>query len=194
MHSCLAEFPYFMKGIQRGIERILGGEIAANPVPWQAILYKNGHLKCGGVIIDQTTILSAAHCFYENDTKGIWQSDTALYKYKVSVGSKFREVPNDMRFELTKIVLHPQFDRYHLNEGHDIAILKLPWKYRITYGLDIAPICLPTKNFQDVLEDCDLFAPQSPQCSHYMKMSCYISGFGQIEQCNLFHTLAEVSN
>ena len=53
--------------------RIVRGENASTPIPWQVHVHfsphsdcqpRNGTCSCGGTILDETTILSAAHCFY----------------------------------------------------------------------------------------------------------------------------------
>merc|ERR1712156_776352 len=53
--------PSFMTG-----DRIVGGEDAAAPIPWQVSVRNGqsgwGHF-CGGTILDATTVMSAAHCF-----------------------------------------------------------------------------------------------------------------------------------
>ena len=55
-NSYLADMPLFMKNG----DRIVGGQNAPSPIPWQ-IIKEYG---CGGTILDSTTILSAAHCSY----------------------------------------------------------------------------------------------------------------------------------
>ena len=42
-------------------DRIVGGQDAKSPIPWQAWL--GG---CGATILDAKTLLSAAHCFVPN--------------------------------------------------------------------------------------------------------------------------------
>ena len=43
-------------------DRIVGGEEAPSMIPWQvAILDESGQF-CGGTILDECTVLSAAHC------------------------------------------------------------------------------------------------------------------------------------
>ena len=42
-----------------GSKRIIGGDKAPSPIPWQVYSEEVG---CGGTILDSTTILSAAHC------------------------------------------------------------------------------------------------------------------------------------
>ena len=62
----LAEVPNFMMYQSK----IVGGKSASAPIPWQvSIRWQNSHY-CGGTIIDSTTILSAAHCFYGHSLDG----------------------------------------------------------------------------------------------------------------------------
>merc|ERR1712238_163219 len=53
--------PSFMTG-----DRIVGGEAAASPIPWQVSVRQGqsggGHF-CGGTILDEKTVMCAAHCF-----------------------------------------------------------------------------------------------------------------------------------
>ena len=43
--------------------KIVGGQIAPYPIPWQVSVQIGGSHFCGGTILDNYTILSAAHCF-----------------------------------------------------------------------------------------------------------------------------------
>merc|ERR1712087_507275 len=54
-----AALPNFMK--------IVGGEDANAPIPWQVSLQTNGQHFCGGTILDEYTVLSAAHCLGLNE-------------------------------------------------------------------------------------------------------------------------------
>ena len=49
-------------------QRIVGGEEAESNIPWQVLVHINNERMCGGTILDNMTILSAAHCYddYEN--------------------------------------------------------------------------------------------------------------------------------
>ena len=46
--------------------KIIGGQDAPEPIPWQVSVREgksgSGH-SCGGTILDETTVLCAAHCF-----------------------------------------------------------------------------------------------------------------------------------
>ena len=42
--------------------KIVGGEEAPSMIPWQVAMLSGDWQFCGGTILDQCTILSAAHC------------------------------------------------------------------------------------------------------------------------------------
>ena len=50
---------------------IVGGQPAPSPIPWQVSVQKFGSHHCGATILDKFTLLSAAHCFdNDNSTDG----------------------------------------------------------------------------------------------------------------------------
>ena len=48
--------------------RIVGGVAAIAPIPWQAFVVVDNMYSCGGTILDNLTILCAAHCFPNLDS------------------------------------------------------------------------------------------------------------------------------
>ena len=53
--------------------RIVGGQTALNPIPWQVSVRQcpSGQCHfCGGTILDAKTVLSAAHCFPQKIING----------------------------------------------------------------------------------------------------------------------------
>ncbi|CAF2637088.1 unnamed protein product [Rotaria sp. Silwood2] len=109
--------------------RIVNG-IISNPhsFPWAVSLqYKLLH-DCGGVIVDQLNILTAAHCLdYSND----------LGNYFVRVGAHDRTSSGQL-IPIAQLILHP-----HYNEArstNDIGIIKLARP--INFTETIQPICL----------------------------------------------------
>ena len=56
--------------------KIINGQFAPSPIPWQVHIHISitgkGSFRCGGTILDEETILSAAHCF-------IFQGETIQY-------------------------------------------------------------------------------------------------------------------
>ena len=67
----LADMPYFMKNT----DRIIGGQDAPEPIQWQVALHLipiNSRINCGATILDDRTLLSAAHCFDYFPNKEDW--------------------------------------------------------------------------------------------------------------------------
>ena len=63
-HTC-AKIPWWMNNA-----RIINGQFAPTPIPWQVLIHASFNsigksFTCGGTILDEETILSAAHCFYK---------------------------------------------------------------------------------------------------------------------------------
>ena len=48
--------------------KIVGGVAAITPIPWQAFIVVDNMYSCGGTILDNLTILCAAHCFPNLDS------------------------------------------------------------------------------------------------------------------------------
>ena len=75
---------------------------------------------CGGTILDEKTILSAAHCFYDKTGQ-----DRYIYKIEVEVGFfvHFNKT-NPEKLEVRKYYTHPNYNPL-ISQENDIAILKL---------------------------------------------------------------------
>ncbi|XP_013780571.1 clotting factor B-like [Limulus polyphemus] len=86
---------------------------------------------CGGSVISENYIISAAHCFE-------MQSPSA---YSVRLGSHTLEDGN--RYEVKSIKKHERYTSKQVY--HDIAVLKL--RRKITFTDNIRPVCLPKPSF-----------------------------------------------
>ena len=63
----------------KNAERIVGGELAPDPIQWQVSIQTQwGFHFCGGTILNKNTVLSAAHCFHAGKRMS----------YKIRAGSK----------------------------------------------------------------------------------------------------------
>jgi secreted trypsin-like serine protease len=51
-------------------DRIVGGEDAPSPIPWQVSVRSGSFHFCGATILDASTLLCAAHCFYQSSASG----------------------------------------------------------------------------------------------------------------------------
>nr|XP_004663431.2 coagulation factor X [Jaculus jaculus] len=122
---------------QKNLGRIVGGrDCADGECPWQALLVNeenNGF--CGGTILNRFFILTAAHCLLQ------------ARRFTVRVGDRNteQEEGNEMVHEVEVIIKHNKFDKDTYD--CDIAVLKL--KTPIMFRMNVAPACLPQKDWAE---------------------------------------------
>ncbi|XP_016007406.2 coagulation factor X [Rousettus aegyptiacus] len=117
--------------------RIVGGrECNEGECPWQALLINEENEGfCGGTILNEFYILTAAHCLHQ------------AKRFKVRVGERNteKEEGNEMAHEVEVIIKHNKFVKETYD--FDIAVLKL--KTPITFRMNVAPACLPEKDWAE---------------------------------------------
>lgn len=118
------------------VNRIVGGtQVRQNKYPWTAQLVKGRYyprLFCGGSLINDRYVLTAAHCVHNNRD----QITIRLLQLDRSSSD-----PGITR-QVAKVIVHPQYDPSRI--VNDVALLKLASPVPINDK--IRPVCLPSNN------------------------------------------------
>ncbi|XP_021947723.1 CLIP domain-containing serine protease 2-like isoform X1 [Folsomia candida] len=135
--------------------RIAGGrEAGLGTFPWMALIGysligvggQRGPTKflCGGSLINELYVLTAAHCVSESDIpQGNIPISVRLGEYNQSMaidceGNICAPPPQDVA--IAEIIIHENFDKNSTKEN-DIALIRL--EKRVELGRFVSPICLP---------------------------------------------------
>ncbi|XP_031197865.1 transmembrane protease serine 11A isoform X3 [Mastomys coucha] len=109
--------------------RIVSGNPAAKGAwPWQVSLQRSNIHQCGGTLIGNMWVVTAAHCFRTNPNPRQWT---------LSFGTTIN--PPLMKREVRRIIMH---ERYRPPaRDHDIALVQ--FSPRVTFSDEVRRICLP---------------------------------------------------
>ena len=120
------------------VERIIGGQ-AARSQSWSMVVSlksANGTHICGGTILSDRHILTAAHCLATvNDPKRI----------SVHVGKHDLSQPGSMIHQIKRISIHPSYSN-NSSYLHDIAILHLESSIDLDEQPSMGMACMPMAN------------------------------------------------
>ncbi|CAM5147618.1 unnamed protein product [Natator depressus] len=112
--------------------RIFNGEDAKDGAwPWQVSVQQNGFHICGGSLISESWVVSAAHCF---------NLSVAVSAYGVQLGENriVSETPTESFSSVTRIIPHPNYNSSTFLA--DIALVEL--EKPIAFTASISPVCL----------------------------------------------------
>ncbi|XP_037789183.1 LOW QUALITY PROTEIN: phenoloxidase-activating factor 3-like [Penaeus monodon] len=139
----------------RGLDdKIVGGEDAPlGAWPWMVILRGrvNGRRSwfCGGALVSDRYVLTAAHCFKES--LGVVVEKARIGEHTLSFDpdcSKGRCAPSPQDIPVERIIRHPQYGS-PCTECNDIALLRLSRPAVLHSGF-VTPVCLPINPDQDM--------------------------------------------
>nr|XP_036268948.1 serine protease 53 isoform X1 [Pipistrellus kuhlii] len=92
--------------------------------PWDARLKHQGKLACGGALVSEEVVLTAAHCFIGRQSPEEWS-------VRLAAGPE--------EHSLKQLILHGAYT--HPEGGYDVALLLLARP--VTLGPSLRPLCLP---------------------------------------------------
>lgn len=129
---------------QTRARRIFGGsDTEIREAPYQISLMRLGEHICGGAIVTNFWIITAAHCVFE------WNSpfESTTRDYSIRAGSTQRTSTSQVGVHsIRRIVFSPVYDPEMLD--NDIALLRLTICLSLSFR--IRPIALPNANFEPV--------------------------------------------
>nr|XP_040137738.1 transmembrane protease serine 6 [Ictidomys tridecemlineatus] len=144
-------------GLQGPSSRIVGGAVSSEGEwPWQASLQVRGRHICGGALIADRWVVTAAHCFQEDSmaSPALW----TVFLGKVRQNSRW---PGEVSFKVSRLVLHP----YHEEDSHDYDVALLQLDHPVVRSTTVRPVCLPAR-------------------SHFFEpgLHCWITGWGALRE------------
>jgi len=118
-----------------------GSETEVNEYPWMVHLttrYMFWSITCGGSLISDRWVLTAAHCV-ENNPIGV----------RVDLGQHNLNTEPMMRTAVSSVTLHPDYEKSPKTVENDIALLELEDPIDFNTVPNIKPICLPSLSLRD---------------------------------------------
>ncbi|XP_044513088.1 serine protease 27-like [Gracilinanus agilis] len=141
------------------LNRMVGGEDAQEKEwPWQVSIQRNGSHFCGGSLITDQWVMTAAHCFSNT-------SETSLYKVLLGARKLVNPGPHAIYARVKRVESNPQYQG--MASSADVALVQL--EAPVTFTDYILPVCIP-----------------DPQVKFEEGMNCSVTGWGSpSEQDNL---------
>ncbi|XP_032513112.2 serine protease nudel [Danaus plexippus] len=117
---------------KRSDSRVVGGKPSQPAAwPWVVALYRDGMFHCGGVIVNQNWIMSAAHCVNK-----FWEH---YYEVQVGMLRRFSFSPQEQNHRVTHVIVNQNYNQEDMK--NDLSLLRV--KPGIQFSRWVRPICLP---------------------------------------------------
>ncbi|XP_011631695.1 proclotting enzyme [Pogonomyrmex barbatus] len=118
-------------------ERIVGGHNAdPGEWPWICALFNAGRQFCGGSLINDKHVLTAAHCVANMNSWDVARLTVRLGDYNIKTNTEIRHIERRVK----RVVRHRGFNSRTLY--NDVALLTL--SEAVEFTEQIRPICLPS--------------------------------------------------
>ncbi|KAJ9583787.1 hypothetical protein L9F63_021877, partial [Diploptera punctata] len=131
------------KEIEEGGVFLRAGKKAEIELPWHVGIYREDREDftqiCGGSLISSDAVLSAAHCFWDDNHEKAHNKS----RFRVAVGKYYRDwnikEEGMQERELKEIIIHDGYRGRARQFTNDVAILKLEKPVNLTP--EIVPVC-----------------------------------------------------
>lgn len=156
---------------EQKLHKIVGGSFSrAESNPWVAAIFNNQRFFCGGSLIAPCWVLTAAHCFFEDD-KQLKPRDLSVFLGKSATNDTDPDREQD--FTVEKLIIHQKYN-IPSDFDNDIALLKIKSRSGecAVKSSSVRTVCLPPFHTQ---------LPAGFQCT--------VAGYGKVGHTGGFSKL-----
>ncbi|AWP08958.1 putative ovochymase-2-like [Scophthalmus maximus] len=149
--------PQVWSPMPRSLRVVGGSEAAYGSHPWLVSLRLKGSHFCGGAVLTDRWVLTAAHCFASASREFLSGVTVAAGEFDQRVADEEEQV-----FGVKSVSVHEKY--HHASPmSHDVALVELDRRVRL--GVHVQPICLPL-----------------PDEKILPRTSCIVGGWGRIKE------------